>query len=118
MGGLNFWEITSGVRSKLAFVGRGPLRNISPCDVRFLTPQPPPDDYCTVSYSIKCYHKIATQLMTDNNLSTYLELFIACPSELITALHNAHSKMPLLVVGRFWPCERSLRFDGTTNHLV
>ena len=80
--------VLSGVRAKLAFVGRGTLRNISLCEARFLAPQPPPDDYCTVSNSINCYHRIAIQLMTNNNLSTYLKLFIACPSQLITALHS------------------------------
>ena len=87
-GGHNFCLIKGGVRATLAFVGRGTLRNISLCEARFLAPQPPPDDYGTVPYSVKCYHRITTQLITNNNLSTYLELLIACPSQLITDFHN------------------------------
>jgi len=36
-----------GIRAKLAFVGRGALRNISLCEARFSAP-PYPDNYCTV----------------------------------------------------------------------
>ena len=37
-----------GVQSKFAFVERGLLCNISPCEAHFPLPPPPPDNYCTV----------------------------------------------------------------------